>query len=47
MAHRLAVLVPLAPARGCLACDTGSLWGSTLFHTGADLAVFFGIAANL
>lgn len=41
------MLVPLALAWGYLADDTGSLWGAILFHAGADLGIFLGIAANL
>lgn len=39
----LLVLFPLALAWGWLMQKTGSLWGSALFHAGADCLVIFGI----
>jgi membrane protease YdiL (CAAX protease family) len=39
----LLVLFPLALACGWLMQKTGSVWGSALFHAGADCLVIFGI----
>jgi membrane protease YdiL (CAAX protease family) len=43
LAVLLLVLLPLALAWGWLMQKTGSLWGSALFHAGADCLVIFGI----
>lgn len=39
----LALLSTLALAWGYLIQETGSLWGSELFHAGADLMIILGI----
>jgi len=46
LAVSLLVLLPLALAWGWLMQKTGSLWGSALFHAGADCLVIFGIYRN-
>lgn len=42
-----AVLIPLALAWGWLMQKTDSIWGSVLFHAGADIPVMIGIFSNL
>lgn len=41
------VLFPLALVWGGLMQKTGSLWGSALFHAGADCVIIFGVYASL
>ena len=43
----LVVLFGLAIAWGWLMHKTGSLWGSTLFHAGADLLIILPIFSSL
>ncbi len=43
----LAIVFPLALAWGYLTQKTDSLWGSILFHAGADIPVILGIFSNL
>lgn len=43
----VAVLIPLALAWGWLMQKTDSIWGSVLFHAGADIPVMIGIFSNL
>jgi len=43
----LLVLLGLSIAWGWLMQKTGSLWGSALFHAGADLLIILPIFSNL
>jgi uncharacterized protein len=43
----LVVLLGLSIAWGWLMHKTGSLWGSALFHVGADLLIILPILSNL
>ena len=43
----LAILLPLALAWGSVMQKTDSLWGSVLFHAGADIPIIIGIFSTL
>lgn len=43
----LLIVFPLALIWGYLMQKTGSLWGSAIFHSGADCIIIFGIFASL
>lgn len=43
----LSILFPLALIWGYLMQKTDSLWGSALFHAGADCVIVFGIYASM
>lgn len=43
----LAILLPLALVWGFLMQKTDSIWGSALFHAGADCIIIFGIYASV
>jgi membrane protease YdiL (CAAX protease family) len=42
----LLILFPLALIWGYLMQKTDSLWGSAIFHAGADCVIIFGIFAS-
>jgi len=42
----LAIVFPLALLWGCLMQKSEGLWGSALFHAGADCAIVFAIFAS-